>query len=73
MKRAPCLALAFTARALIAARPAAEQGCRDGYTMDTQGPARCVPIPGLYQVPKDSGGAPPRPQPLGNPLGGIRL
>lgn len=63
MKRAPCLALAFRALALIAARPAAaEQGCGDGYTMSTQGPAQCVPIPGLYQVPRDSGGAPRRPQ-----------
>lgn len=61
MKRAPLLVLAFSALACLIARPAAaEQGCGDGYTMSTQGPAQCVPIPGLYRVP--NGGAPQRPQ-----------
>ncbi|CAB3707986.1 MULTISPECIES: DUF4189 domain-containing protein [Achromobacter] len=67
MKRAPCLALVFAALVLIAARPAAaEQGCGDGYTMSTQGPAQCIPIPGLYQVPQGGGVPPPPPRPQGH-------
>ncbi|MBB1627007.1 DUF4189 domain-containing protein [Achromobacter sp. UMC71] len=63
MKRAPFIVLAVTVLLLGAARPAAaEQGCPDGYTMATQGAARCIPMPGLYQVPQTGGGAPQRPQ-----------
>ena len=61
--------------ALAAMRPAAAEGCPDGYTMAALGTAQCIPIPGLYQVP---GGAwqpqQPAPRPsAGRSVGGDRL
>ncbi|MBB1627004.1 DUF4189 domain-containing protein [Achromobacter sp. UMC71] len=62
--RLPFLTFATLCLALALMRPAAaEQGCPDGYTMAPTGTAQCVPIPGLYQVPKDSqSDGPPVPQ-----------
>ncbi|MBB1627006.1 DUF4189 domain-containing protein [Achromobacter sp. UMC71] len=64
MLRHLVMALA-TLTATVALMPAAvaEQGCPDGYTMAPLGTARCVPIPGLYQVPggtQEAAPAPPR-------------